>query len=88
VGSFWVHAGFIGELWQLARRLKHKEEEINDMLHGLGIGEDDFDDMVFEEVDSAPKEVIKWMALVRVHTKKLLQCLYLRTTHAGGMEPC
>ncbi|KAK1660417.1 hypothetical protein QYE76_048576 [Lolium multiflorum] len=47
---------------------KQKEEGIDDMLHRLGIGEDDFDDLVFEEIEGAPKEAMKWMALARVHT--------------------
>jgi hypothetical protein len=38
------------------------------MLHRLGIGEGDFDDVVFEEIEDAPKEGLKWMALARVHT--------------------
>jgi hypothetical protein len=67
---------------------KQTEEEINDMLHRLGIGEDDFDDLVFEEVDSAPKEVIKWMALVRVHTKNYFNASTFEQHMWGGMEPC
>jgi hypothetical protein len=43
-------------------------EAIDDMLLLLGIEEDDFDDLVFEEEEDAPKEGIKWMALARVHT--------------------
>jgi hypothetical protein len=38
------------------------------MLQRLGIDEDEIDDLVFEEEESAPKEGIKWMALARVHT--------------------
>jgi hypothetical protein len=47
---------------------QRKEEGINDMLHRLGIGEGDFYDAVFEEIEDAPKEGLKWMALVWVHT--------------------
>jgi hypothetical protein len=32
------------------------------------MGKYDFDDMVFEEVEGAPKEVMKWMASSSVHT--------------------
>jgi hypothetical protein len=45
-----------------------KEEGIDDMLHRLGIGESDFDDLIFEEVEGISHEGIKWMALARVHT--------------------
>jgi hypothetical protein len=45
-----------------------KPEAIGDMLQRLGIEEDEFDDLVFEEEESAPKLGIKWMALVKVHT--------------------
>jgi hypothetical protein len=45
-----------------------KAESIDEMLQRLGIEADEFDDLVFEEEESAPKEGIKWMALARVHT--------------------
>jgi hypothetical protein len=45
-----------------------KAESINDMLQHLGIEEEEFDDLVFEEEEEAPKEGLKWMALARVHT--------------------
>jgi hypothetical protein len=45
-----------------------KEEGIDDMLHRLGIGESDVDDLIFEEVEGISHEGIKWMALARVHT--------------------
>jgi hypothetical protein len=41
---------------------------INDLLQRLGIEEDEFDDLVFEEEAMAPKEGMKWIALARVHT--------------------
>jgi hypothetical protein len=44
------------------------EERIDDMLHWLRIGEEDFDDLVFEDLEGVPKEGVKWMALARVHT--------------------
>jgi hypothetical protein len=34
----------------------------------MGIDEDDFDDLVFEEDEAAPKQGIKWMALLKVHS--------------------
>jgi hypothetical protein len=34
----------------------------------LGIDDDEIDDLIFEEEDTAPKQGIKWMALARVHT--------------------
>jgi hypothetical protein len=45
-----------------------KTEGIDDMLQRLGIDEEEIDDLVFEEEETAPKEGIKWMALARVHT--------------------
>jgi hypothetical protein len=45
-----------------------KDEAIDDMLHRLGIEEDEYDDLVFEEEDEAPKEGLKWMALAKIHT--------------------
>jgi hypothetical protein len=47
---------------------KKKDETINDMLNRLGIEDDEFDDLVFEDEEDAPKEGLKWMALARVHT--------------------
>jgi hypothetical protein len=43
-----------------------KDEGVDDMLKRLGIEEDEFEDLIFEE-ESALKEGIKWMALARVH---------------------
>jgi hypothetical protein len=45
-----------------------KAEAIGDMLQRLGIEEDELDDLVFEDEDSAPRQGIKWMALAKVHT--------------------
>jgi hypothetical protein len=45
-----------------------KAEAIGDLLQRLGIEEDELDDLVFEEEESAPKQGIKWMALAKVHT--------------------
>jgi hypothetical protein len=45
------------------------EERIDNMLHRCGIGEEDFDDLVFEDLEGLPKEGVKWMALARVHTQ-------------------
>jgi hypothetical protein len=45
-----------------------KEEAIGDMLTRLGIEDDELDDLIFEEEESAPKQGIKWMALARIHT--------------------
>jgi hypothetical protein len=42
-------------------------EPIDNLLLCLGIEDDEIDDLVFEEEESAPKEGVKWMALVRVH---------------------
>jgi hypothetical protein len=44
-----------------------EKETIDDMLNRLGIEEEEFDDLVFEE-EEAPKEGLKWMALAKVHT--------------------
>jgi hypothetical protein len=45
-----------------------KEEQLGDLLQRLGIDEDEIDDLVFEEEADAPKDGIKWMALVKVHS--------------------
>ena len=45
-----------------------KEEAIGDMLLRLGLEEDEIDDFVFEEEESAPKLGMKWMTLAKVHT--------------------
>jgi hypothetical protein len=52
----------------MASGSRSKLESINDMLQQLGIEEEEFDDLVFEEEEEAPKEGLKWMALARVHT--------------------
>jgi hypothetical protein len=38
------------------------------MIQRLGIEDDEFDDLVFEDEEDAPKVGIKWMALAKVHT--------------------
>jgi hypothetical protein len=43
-------------------------EGIDDLLQCLGIEEDAFGDLVYDEVEGVPKEGIKWMALAMVHT--------------------
>ncbi|KAK1680255.1 hypothetical protein QYE76_041103 [Lolium multiflorum] len=45
-----------------------KDEAIDDMIQRVGIEDDEFDDLVFEDEEDAPKEGIKWMALAKVHT--------------------
>ena len=45
-----------------------KDEALDDLLKHLGIEEDEIDDLVFEDEETAPKEAMKWMALARVHT--------------------
>jgi hypothetical protein len=45
-----------------------KTENIDAMLQRLGIEDDEFDDLVYEEEQDAPKQGLKWMALARVHT--------------------
>jgi hypothetical protein len=45
-----------------------KEERIGDLMLRLGIEDDEFDDVVFEEDETAPKQGMKWLALVKVHT--------------------
>jgi hypothetical protein len=41
------------------------------MLHRLGIEEDEFDDLIFEEEEDAAKDGLKWMALAKVHTTNI-----------------
>jgi hypothetical protein len=45
-----------------------KPEAIGDLLQRLGIDDDELDDLVFEDEESAPKQGIKWMALAKVHS--------------------
>jgi hypothetical protein len=46
-----------------------KVEAIDDLLLRLGIEDNEIDDPIFEEEESALKQGIKWMALARVHTE-------------------
>jgi hypothetical protein len=46
-------------------------EPIDDMLHRLGIEEDEYDDLIFEDEEDVPKEGLKWMALAKVHTSNV-----------------
>jgi hypothetical protein len=52
-----------------------KVETIDDMLLRLGIEEDEIDDLIFEDEETAPKEGIKRMALARVHTSNYFSLL-------------
>jgi hypothetical protein len=52
----------------LSRSGTKKTEAIDDLLQCLEIDDDKIDDLVFEEEESAPKEGIKWMAFMHVHT--------------------
>jgi hypothetical protein len=45
-----------------------KSDGLDDLLQRLGIEDDEIDDLIFEEEETAPKQGIKWMALARVHT--------------------
>jgi hypothetical protein len=45
-----------------------KDEAIGDLLKRLGLEEDELNDLVFEEEEFAPKQGMKWMALLRIHT--------------------
>jgi hypothetical protein len=47
-----------------------EKENIDVMLQCLGIEEDKFDDLIFQEEEEAPKEGLKLMALARVYTSK------------------
>ena len=46
-----------------------KEKPLDDLLQRLGIEDDEFDDLIFEDESKVPLGM-KWMALARVHTKK------------------
>jgi hypothetical protein len=58
------------------------------MLHRLGIGEGDFDDAVFEEIEDAPKEGLKWMALVRVQTTNYFSASTFEQHMRVAWSPC
>jgi hypothetical protein len=52
-----------------------KAEALDDLLHRLGIEDDEIDGLIFVEEETAPKEGIKRMALVRVHTSNTTSAL-------------
>ena len=45
-----------------------QDEKIGDLMQRLGIEEEEYDDLVFEDDEMAPKQGMKWLALVKVHT--------------------
>jgi hypothetical protein len=45
-----------------------KEEKIGELMQRLGIEEDEFDDLIFEDEETAPRQGMRWLALVKVHT--------------------
>jgi hypothetical protein len=47
---------------------KKKDEPIGDLLQRLGLDEEELDDLVFGEEEFAPKQGMKWMALLKIHT--------------------
>ena len=44
--------------------------KIDDLMKELALGEDDLDDVIFEEDDAAPADDLRWMVLARVHMDK------------------
>jgi hypothetical protein len=54
------------------------------MLQRLGIEEEEFDDFVFKEEETTPKEGINWMALARVHNSIFFSLLI---AYESGLEP-
>jgi hypothetical protein len=42
------------------------------MLQCLGIDDEEINDLIFEDEETAPKQGIKWMALARVHTTNII----------------
>nr|XP_020178478.1 uncharacterized protein LOC109764045 [Aegilops tauschii subsp. strangulata] len=46
------------------------EGKIDDLMKELALGEDDLDDVIFEEDDAPPEEDLRWMIVVRVHMDK------------------
>ena len=51
-----------------AIELAEKEKPIDDLLHRLGIEDDEYDDLIIVDEVDVPLEGMKWMALARVHT--------------------
>jgi hypothetical protein len=64
-----------------------KAEAIGDMMQRLGIEEDEIDDLVFEEEESAPKQGIKSMALAKVHTTNLFSPLTFEQHMRNAWSP-
>ncbi|KAM0916800.1 hypothetical protein ACQ4PT_009845 [Festuca glaucescens] len=47
---------------------KDREKELADLMEELGIGEDDLDDVIYEEEGPPVEEAPRWLAVARVHT--------------------
>ena len=45
-----------------------KDDDLESMMNELGLGEEDLDDVVLEEVMEFPQEATRGMAVARVHT--------------------
>jgi hypothetical protein len=45
-----------------------RDEPIGELLQRLDLDEEEINDLVFEEEETAPKQGLKWMALLKVHT--------------------
>lgn len=67
-----------------------KGEAIDDLLQRLGIDDDEIDDLIFEDKETAPKAGIKWLALPRVHTSNYFSPLtfeqHMRTAWSPAKE--
>jgi hypothetical protein len=44
-------------------------DDVSNMLERVGLAEDNFDDIVFEEEEKQPKEATRWVDVAKVHTE-------------------
>lgn len=48
---------------------KSQEEDLAKLMDELGIGEEDLDDVIFEEEGPPLEELPRWLAVAKVHTE-------------------
>jgi hypothetical protein len=61
---------------------------VDDLFDRLELGEEDFDDVIIEEVDVDIIENTRWLAVARVHCKKNCSHEAFFSTNESGLELC